>query len=87
MLAVTLDMLSGADIIATDFSPIALEFLVEMAYAAGVLTDESAVPISSVALGTDADIFNDENINGLTTLMTPSKSSLSPLCEDSMSLC
>ena len=42
---------------------------------------------TDIIFGTDADIFNDENINGLAALMTPSKLSLSPLCEDSMSLC
>ena len=70
MLDVVADMLPDTDIIAMDTPAITLEFVGEIAYAAGVLTDVSAVPITGVVPDTDVDILNDENLNGLAAVMT-----------------
>ena len=77
MLDVAVDMLPDTDIIAMDAPAITLEFVVEIASAAGVLTDVSAVPITDVVPGTDVDILNDENVNGLAAVMTPLELTLS----------
>ena len=44
----------------------------EIAYAGDVMTDASAVPITAHLPGTDVDILNDENINGLELALSSS---------------
>ena len=73
------DLLPGTDIFAMDTPAITLEFVVEIAYARDALTDVSAVPITDIVAGTDVDIIANENVNGLTAVMTPLESTLSPL--------
>ena len=87
MLDVAVDMLSHTAIIAMDTPPITLEFVVAMAYAGDTLTDVSAVPITDVVPGTDVDILNDENVNGLAAVMTPLELTLSLPWEDPMPFC
>ena len=77
MLDVAVDVLPVTDIVAMDAPAITLEFVVEIAYAAGVLTDVSAVPITDVVPDTDVDILNDENVNGLAAVMAPLELTLS----------
>ena len=76
---VRVDMLTAPSII--------LKFVVKISYAAGVLTDVSAVPITDVVPGTDVDILNDENVNGLAAVMTPLELTLSSPWEDPMPFC
>ena len=87
MLDVAVDILPDTDIVAMDAPAITLAFVVEIAYAAGVLTDVSAVPITDVVPGTDVDILNDENVNGLAAVMAPLELTLSSPWEDPMSFC
>ena len=87
MFDVAVDMLPDTDIVAMDTPAITLDFVVEIASAAGVLTDVSAVPITDVVPGTDVDILNDENVNGLAAVMTPLELTLSSPWEDPMPFC
>ena len=87
MLDVAADVLPDTDIVAMDTPAITLDFVVEIASAAGVLTDVSAVPITDVVPGTDVDILNDENVNGLAAVVTPLELTLSSPLEDPMPFC
>ena len=87
MLDVAFDILPDTNFITVTTPPITLEFVVEIAYAAGMLADVSATPTTDVVPGTDEDILNDENVNGLAAAMTPLESTLSSPWEDPMPFC
>ena len=76
-LDIAVDMLSDTDVFTLDTPAMNLEFMVEIAYAGDALTDVSAVPITDVVLVTDVDMWNDENVNGFTAVMTPLELTLS----------
>ena len=77
LIDVAIDMLPDIEIIAMDTPAITLEFVVKLSCAGDVLTDVSAVPTTDVAPGTDVDILNNENVNGLAAVMTPLELTLS----------
>ena len=77
LIDVAIDMLPDIGIIAMDTPAITLEFVVKLSCAGDVLTDVSAVPTTDVAPGTDVDILNNENVNGLAAVMTPLELTLS----------
>ena len=86
-LDIAVDMLSDTDVFTLDTPAMNLEFMVEIAYAGDALTDVSAVPITDVVLVTDVDMWNDENVNGFTAVMTPLELTLSSPWEDPMPFC
>ena len=93
LIGVDVDMLSGFDtlsemeIIAMATLAITLEFVVEIACTGDALTDVSAAPITDIVPGTDVDILNDENINGLAAVMTRVGLTLSSSWKDAMPFC
>ena len=76
-LGVAVDMSADTGIFAMDTPAMTLEFVVGIAYAGEALTDVSAVPMNDVVSGTDADILDNKNVNGLATAMIPLESTFS----------
>ena len=83
MFEVDVDILYVMKIIGMDTPKITLEFVVRVTYSVGVLD----VVITGVVTAIDVDMLADENVNGLTAVMTPLELTLPAPLEKTMPFC
>ena len=84
MLDCGVDMLPDMDIIVAAALGITWEVAVGSPYMVDVLADVPADIVSAIDV---VDMFPDENVDGLATVMTPLEFTLSAPCEEPMPFC